>query len=379
MQHQGTHAVSGHVFCVKRKRGPQWYVKYRLGPKQIQKRLGSAWLETGQPPPGYYTKKAAEAELAAILADARRGSLPRPSGTGVTVREAAEEWLRHCEWERGAKASTLSEYGSVVRTHILPRFSERAIESVTAREIETWAAELLASGRSRRTVNKVLTMLHGVFERARRVWNLPANPVADVVRKRDRHSNDLDFYSAEELMQLVAAAASEQDAAIFVTAAFTGLRRGELVALRWLDVLFEREAIRVRASYSYGELTSPKSGRARTVPMVAAVAERLTALRERQYMTEGEDLVFPGERGEYLDGSALRRRYKAALRKAGLRELRFHDLRHCFGSLAINTLTILEVQAALGHASLTTTTRYLHVKDKGDEARRLAQAFEVAS
>jgi integrase len=67
-------------------------------------------------------------------------------------------------------------------------------------------------------------MLHGVFERARRVWNLPANPVADVVRKRDRHSNDLDFYSAEELMQLVAAAASEQDAAIFLTAAFTGLR-----------------------------------------------------------------------------------------------------------------------------------------------------------
>jgi hypothetical protein len=67
MQHQGTLAVSGHVFCVKRKRGPQWYVKYRVGPKQIQKRLGPAWLDTGQPPPGYYTRKTAEAALAAIL------------------------------------------------------------------------------------------------------------------------------------------------------------------------------------------------------------------------------------------------------------------------------------------------------------------------
>jgi integrase len=198
------------------------------------------------------------------------------------------------------------------------------------------------------------------------------------VRKPERYSNDLDFYSAEEVMELVGAATTEQDAAIFLTAAFTGLRRGELIALRWRDVLFEREAIRVRASYSYGELTSPKSGRARTVPMVPAVAEQLGALRERAHATGLDDLVFPGERGEFLDGSALRRPYKAALRRAGLRELRFHDLSHCFGSLAINTLTILEVQRALGHASLTTTQRYLHAKSRADEARRLAQAFEVA-
>ena len=57
-------------------------------------------------------------------------------------------------------------------------------------------------------------MTHGLFERARRVWDLPSNPVVDVVRKPERYSNDLDFYSAEEVMQLVGAAASEQDAAI---------------------------------------------------------------------------------------------------------------------------------------------------------------------
>jgi integrase len=69
--------------------------------------------------------------------------------------------------------------------------------------------------------------------------------------------------------------------------------------------------------------------------MVPAVADRLASLRERAHLIGDEDLVFPGERGEFLDGSALRRRYKATLGAAGLRELRFRDLRHCFGSLAI--------------------------------------------
>jgi integrase len=167
----------------------------------------------------------------------------------------------------------------VVDAHIVPRFGDQSIEAVTVRQVEAWAAELLASGRSRRTVNKILTMLHGVFERARRVWELPTNPVTDVSRRPERYSGDLDFFSPEEVMALVRAAASEQDAAIFLTAAFTGLRRGELVALRWRDVLFEQESIRVRASFSYGALTTPKSGKVRTVPMVPAVAEPLTQLR----------------------------------------------------------------------------------------------------
>jgi Phage integrase, N-terminal SAM-like domain len=187
MQLQGTHAVSGHVFRVERKRGPQWYVKYRVGDRQSQKRLGAAWLELGQAPPGYYTRRRPGGiGRHPHGRSARRG--PPSTESSVTVEQAAEEWLRHCEWERGAKASTLSEYGSVVRAHILPRFGDQSIESVTARQIEAWAAELLASGRSRRTVNKVLTMLHGIFERARRVWDLPANPVADVTRGRDHDS-----------------------------------------------------------------------------------------------------------------------------------------------------------------------------------------------
>jgi integrase len=119
------------------------------------------------------------------------------------------------------------------------------------------------------------------------------NPVSEVRRYPDRYSGDLDFFSPEEVMALVRAAESEQDGTIFLTAAFTGLRRGELVALRWRDVAFEQESIRVRASYTYGALTTPKSGRARAVPMVEGVAQALAKLANPTDSVSDDDLVLP--------------------------------------------------------------------------------------
>ena len=91
------------------------------------------------------------------------------------------------------------------------------------------------------------------------------------------------------------AAESTQDAAIYMTAAFTGLRRGELLALRWRDVDFEASAIRVRASYSGGALTMPKSGRVRSVPLAPDVGRVLAELGQREHFARDDDLVFAGE------------------------------------------------------------------------------------
>jgi integrase len=87
-------------------------------------------------------------------------------------------------------------------------------------------------------------------------------------------------------------------------------------------------------------------------------------------------LVFPNELGPFMDASALRDRYKAALSRAGLRPLRFHDLRHTFGTLAVRKAGVPAVQAWMGHADIQTTMRYVH-HPTGDEARLLAQAFAV--
>lgn len=168
----------------------------------------------------------------------------------------------------------------------------------------------------------------------------------DVDRLKERRDpGRFDFYKAEEAWALVRAAESEQDAAIFLTATFGGLRMGECLALR--------------------------------CPMVEPVAQALARLAQREHFTARDDLVFPGVVGSFLDGSALRRRYKAAAKRADLRPLRFHDLRHTFGTLAINHASLVQAQHWMGHADIQTTSKYLHYRSRAGEAKLLAEAFRV--
>ncbi len=104
----GTAPPSGHVFRVERTRGPVWYAKYRLPDgRQVQKKIGPAWSERGRPSAGYFTKRLAEDWLREVLSHARAGTLPGMVRTGVTFAEAAAEWLRYVEHDRGRKPSTL--------------------------------------------------------------------------------------------------------------------------------------------------------------------------------------------------------------------------------------------------------------------------------
>ena len=136
--------------------------------------------------------------------------------------------------------------------------------------------------------------------------------------------------------------------------------------------------VRVRASYAAGALTTPKSGKVRSVPIAPDVARALARLSGREHWRSDDDLVFAGEAGGYLDGSALRRRYAAALGRAGLRPLRFHDLRHTFGTRMIAKADIRRVQEWMGHADVQTTMRYLHYAPRADDAALVAEAFRLA-
>jgi integrase len=131
----------------------------------------------------------------------------------------------------------------------------------------------------------------------------------------------------------------------------------------------------VRGTYSHGQLVTPKSGKVRTVPMVPEVAQRLARLGQRERFTGLRDPVFAGQAGGHLDASALRRRYAAALRRADLRPLPFHSLRHYFGSMAVNRASLVQVQAWMGHSHIQTTARYLHAKSQATDAALLAEAF----
>jgi integrase len=374
---------SGHVYRVERARGPQWYAKFRLPDgRQVQRRLGPAWTERGRPPAGYFTKRLAEAWLRSTLDEARRGTLAGMVRTGATFADAAAEYLRYIAEDRGRKASTVGDYRSIIDVHLLPAFGAQRIEDITVASVEAFQAQLgkrVHRGRpiTPRTRNKILNVLSGIFSRARKVWGLPLNPTAELERHPGRNSGDIEVFSPEEVHALLRAAHDERDAAIYATAAFAGLRMGELRALRWRDVDFPRSVIRVRASYAAGELSVPKSGKVRSVPMVDEVAQRFAVLSNRDTFTDDDDLVFCEEAGTWLNDDRLRRRYESALRAAGLRRLRFHDLRHTFGSLAITRADIVEVQAWMGHADIQTTMRYLHYRDRGQAAERLADAFRA--
>jgi hypothetical protein len=210
-------AVSGHVFRVDGRRGPRWYAKYRLPDgRQVQKALGPAWTQRGRPAEGYFTKRTAEAWLRDVLDQARRGMLPGMVRTGATFADATQEWLRFVEQERGRKPSTLADYRSVVRAHLLPAFGEKPLESVTTEMIEVWLAAQLREGRlSRRSLQKIVVLLHGIFRRAKKVWKLPQNPVADIDKPTAQRRTEIVFYSPEEVHALMRAASSEQDGAIF--------------------------------------------------------------------------------------------------------------------------------------------------------------------
>jgi len=229
---------------------------------------------------------------------------------------------------------------------------DRPIESITTEEIELWRRSL--RGLSNRSKNKLLIQLHGIFRRAQTVWALPVNPLARVEKHPMRPSGDIQVFSPEEVWALVRAADSEQDAAIYLTAAFTGLRMGELLALRWRDVDFAGAAVRVRASWAANEVTTPKSGKVRAVPLAPDVAEALAKLGDRVDWVGQDDLVVAGLAGDHLDGSALRRRHEDALARAGLHALRFHDLRHTSGTRMIAKADIRRVQEWMDHADIQT-------------------------
>jgi integrase len=401
-------AAQGHLQMIGDRGNRRWRAFWWDADGKHSRVLGPAWVKPSgrttsrgavvwraadgsKPDPSYLTPREAEAELRRLLEhEAARQPTPRtPRWRALTFADAAEEWLEHGQRKRNLKRSTLKDYRQVLDTYLLPArsvdrpdtpYGRAAFATTPLREIKSDAVKAwydkLPYGR---TGEKLLMIVRAIFAHARSRGLIDADPTASVERQPVRYSGDYDFYSREEIDALVRAAPSEQDAAIYLTAAMTGLRRGELVALRWRDIDFPGQAIRVRANYSLGELVTPKSGKVRSVPMVPEVAQVLAKLSQRKHFSGDQDPVFAGPVGGHLDASALRRRYAAAAKRAKLRPLPFHSLLHYFGSMAVNRASLVQVQAWMGHSEIQTTARYLHAKSQAGDAALLAGAFASGS
>src|SRR4051794_4672145 len=245
--------VSGHVFRKQRRSGERWMAKWRDGEGQHQKVLGRVWRGRGRPAEGYLTKRGAQSLLDEILADGRRG---RPVGmtqraARLTLRAAAEEYLDYLTHDRRRRPSTIRDYRNAIERVLMPAFGEETLlRAMTTRRVDLWREQLVRRGSAASTINKHLLILNGIFKRAQRRYGLPVNPVVAVERQPVRRSGDFDFLTPPEVEALARAAVWPQDASMYIVAAYAGLRTGELLALRWRDVDFDKRLVHVRRAYT---------------------------------------------------------------------------------------------------------------------------------
>lgn len=371
MERMSAHRVTGSLITVERKSGPVYFIKARdRDGRQVKRRLG---------PIAEWPRKRAQDALRDFLTDL--GRVPERGDDSVTFKYAANAWLDYVEHDRGRAPSTVRGYRSTIHRH-LARFGNRPLSMITVEDVVDLRRELLDT-RSRRTAEKVLIELHSIFKFAtRRKWTT-SNPVLYVERVAVRRPVEFAVLSAEEVMAAARTAPTEQDAALITTAAFTGLRLGELRALRWRDVDWGKRYVQIRRSFSEGGEKVPKSGKARSVPLSDPVARVLDALSKREWFTGPDDRVFCSPVGGVLDEGRIRDMFYAALKAAGIdrdrgtgKDLVFHDLRHTFGTMAVEKFPLPTVQAWMGHADIQTTMRYVHHRDRGDEADVLSALIE---
>ena len=309
-----------------------------------------------------------------------------PTERRVDVGEIGGLYLHHLEHVMRRKPSTVQDYRIMLRRHFIPYFGRSPISGITVARVSGYMTEKLGQDLSPKTVNNHLNFLHGVFAFAVKRDLAASNPVSGVDRPRpDGPNPDIRFLDRGELEALMQGARDERfgptDRAVFLTAATAGLRQGELLALRWQDVDFKAGVIRVRRNFTRGQWGTPKSRRAsRAVPMGNRLAHQLRGHSLNSAFSGDSELVFPHpELGTVLDASRLRLRFKTALACMGLPDLRFHDLRHTYGTLMAGVGTPLRMlQEWMGHRDYKTTLIYAdYAPNPAGAARFTAAAFGV--
>jgi len=340
------------------------------------------------------TRTQAEAKLRRLVA---QSPSTRPSSERLTLSEVAPRYLAALR-AKGRKRSTLVAAESCLSVWLLPALGDRAMDAVRGEDVEDLVARMETGDRPGRrgatrakpcgpkTIRNYMGTLSAIYRYAlhpRRRW-AHTNPVDDLDLPRVDGDEDIRFLEPAELKALAGAALEGEyraiDSAFYITAAMTGLRHGELLALRWRDVDWTVMRIRVRQNFVLGEYGTPKSRRStRSVPLAAEVGGELERLFQASTRQADDDLVFGDPHtGEPLSKAANNRRFRKALRAAHLDEShRIHDLRHTFGTrMAAVGTPMRTLQEWMGHRDIATTQRYADYAPSTREAELIAAAFD---
>jgi integrase len=282
------------------------------------------------------------------------------------------------------KRTTVQDYRIILRRHFGPFFGDKPIERISVADVEAYMRAKRDEGLATKTIQNQLNLLNAIFGFAiKRGW-AGSNPVAQVERPRKarRAERRIRFLQPHELDELLRAVPDDLVGAVedvvYLCAAMTGLRQGELLGLRWLDIDWLARRVRVADNFTRGEFDSPKSHEGRSIPMADRLAAELERLFQRSRYQADTDLVFcHPHTGGPLDPSKLRKRFMAALKRAGLPAITFHELRHTFGTqLAAAGVPLRAIQEWMGHADAKTTEIYRHyAPDPTHGAELVERAF----
>lgn len=364
--------VAGHL---REKKGYYYAV---LNYKDSCGKRKTKWISTGFPVKG--NKKRAEA----FLADIKKKFIPEDTkgiDEEMLFADYMEKWL---DIIKGSIAiPTFASYSNIVKTAVAPYFREKEItlKNLTAKDIQEFY--LYELGRvSASTVIHYHANIHKALKYAVKIDLIDVNP-ADKVERPKREHYVGSFYDADEINALFEVAKGTKLELPILFGAFYGLRRSEVIGLKWDAIDFEQNTITVRHTVTQcnmdgklvmvaSDTTKTKSSR-RTLPLVPFVRERLLALREEQaenrclcgrsYIKDYVGYVCVNEIGDLIKPHYVTERFPKLLKANGLRHIRFHDLRHSCASLLLkNGVPMKQIQEWLGHSDFSTTANiYAHL------------------
>jgi integrase len=350
---------------VKRRRkngSASWYARYRDGRgKDVWEHCRSA---------GEARARAAEVELELARSG---GGWARP--TKVTFAEYAERWM---DIHAGSlRPRTLGGYRRALGRELFPRFGHLALMSITRSQVKAYAAERAAAGAAANTIRNALAPMRVILAAALDEELIRSNPAAGV-RRVGRPARRVEPPSTAAVAAVLNASRAGARR-VLVLAATSGLRRGEIFALRWRDADTDARTIRVReTNHGAGLLTPAKTAAGeRVVPMFGSVRQALLEQRAASRYSAADDFVFPNRLGgpESPNGW-LKREFYPALKRADVSPFRFHDLRHfAVSQLIAQGANVLELARVAGHADPSITLRvYSHLM--GDGLARAADRYD---
>lgn len=322
----------------------------------------------------------------------KRDEKPAEEQQNITFQEWIEEFLVNYK-KNEIKITTYEGYIRIYRKHIKDsQIGKTALNQVTTEILQRYYNDKLNDGYNSKTVRSIGIVIGAALNMAVKLKMLSENPnrYTSIPKKKKYEALVL---SAEEVARIVKEAKDEELYPIVVTTVYTGMRKGEVMALKWENVDFQKRRIYIKNSlckidgdqpdekghrHARYEILEPKTKESiRMVPMLDEVYDALRLQKERQetdkqkyreiYLDQG--LVFSDPCGDYLPQRQFMDKYHAFLKKYRITDIRFHDLRHTFATLLIESdVSMKVVQELLGHSTITTSMDiYTHVSDEKKE------------